>query len=180
MQKLLKKVSSSIVLILKKHGIAFIVGFTAAVLCYLLIIDISDRYSGPEYCGSCHETKPAYDSWKKSVHYKNPSGVEVDCVDCHLPPREEFFNHITQKSLYACKDLYRHYMQIRTDPNELREQVAAGMPDSRCTNCHDGTLTSEGSTAAKIAHKAALEKGQRCLDCHTSMHNWDALKSDKD
>jgi len=162
---------------LAKYAVSFIVGFAAAVLCYIVINDIVDRFSSPEYCGSCHATKLSYQSWKKSIHYKNDSGVMVDCIDCHLPPRKDFFRHLTAKAIHGTKDLYRHYMGIRTDPNELREYVTKTMPDARCTICHDGTLTTAGTRAAQIAHKAALEKGERCLDCHTPMHNWEAVEN---
>ena len=34
----------------------------------------------PEFCLTCHNMKPYYDSWKKSAHNKNK------CVECHFAP----------------------------------------------------------------------------------------------
>ena len=45
------------------------------------------KTSSNEYCASCHDIHPqATVSWKQAKHYITRSGIQVNCVDCHLPP----------------------------------------------------------------------------------------------
>ena len=40
----------------------------------------------------------AYLSWELSPHGANAHGVRVECIDCHLPPKDKYFAHITAKA----------------------------------------------------------------------------------
>ena len=43
----------------------------------LIFVQIS---STPQFCGTCHNMKPYYQSWKHSKHNK------IACVECHISP----------------------------------------------------------------------------------------------
>src|SRR5210317_2097002 len=39
-----------------------------------------------EFCIGCHEMRQTvYKEYMESEHFKNPSGVQATCADCHVP-----------------------------------------------------------------------------------------------
>ena len=38
-----------------------------------------------EFCVSCHSMQTNYKEYKETLHYKNASGVQTGCADCHVP-----------------------------------------------------------------------------------------------
>ncbi|MCK4998549.1 MAG: NapC/NirT family cytochrome c, partial [Anaerohalosphaera sp.] len=83
----------------RKRGPAFITGLATAVICYFGISWAIEPTSKSSYCGSaCHEMNISYQTWELSSHGSNNFGIRVECVDCHLPPKENFFTHVTAKA----------------------------------------------------------------------------------
>ena len=84
---------------------AFLAGLAFAILCFVGLNAAMAPVSTSEYCGStCHEMNTAYLSWELSPHGANAHGVRVECVDCHLPPKEKYFAHIVAKAYAGAKD----------------------------------------------------------------------------
>ena len=161
----------------------FIAGFVFAVLCFVTVNAISEKFSGPEYCGSCHEMQRAYKSWKASSHAKNTNGIRVECVDCHLPPEDQYFRNLFAKAHAGARDYYQHYFGPEYDHEKHQKEILQHMPDERCTYCHDSLLAKPSSPAVKLAQKQSLKKKtpekKRCLECHTQLHNYDALEEEE-
>lgn len=149
----------------------FLVGILFAILCFIGLNAAMVPVSKSEYCGSkCHEMNAAYLSWELSPHGANAHGVRVECVDCHLPPKEHFFAHIAAKARDGAKDTYKHYFGGQYDLEKIRRKVLSHMPNQRCLYCHDHLLDKPNSSAARVAHAAVLtEPGapeNRCVECH--------------
>ena len=64
-----------------------------------------------DYCASCHVHPHAIDSWKRSTHVNNASGVTVNCIDCHLPPKDGTPAHFIAKARLGLKDLWSYWFK---------------------------------------------------------------------
>lgn len=163
--------------VFRKWGPAFMAGVLFAVLCFLGLNAAMEPVSTNAFCGTaCHEMRTAYRSWELSVHGANASGITVDCIDCHLPPKEHYFTHLTAKAYAGAKDMYMHHFGPPYDVEAMREEVAAKMANETCVHCHDNLLFKPSSVKARFAHLAALKdpeaKENRCIECHMpSGHN---------
>ena len=129
-----------------------------------------------EFCLSCHEMKDnPYAEYKDTIHFKNPSGVQVTCADCHVPRP---WGHKVVRKIKATKELwYKATGKIDTREKynahrwELANRVWDSMKatDSReCRNCHtfESMDLSEQDRSARKTHSRAIDKGETCIDCH--------------
>lgn len=159
---------------LRRYIVGFAIGIVFSVVSFLTINTVSKPFSSPEYCGSnCHEMRSAYSSWELSAHHANSKGVVVECIDCHLPPKDQFFRHMTAKSFAGIKDTIKHHFGSEYDVEKMQAKVQKEMPNSRCLKCHSGLLVKPASSASRIAHQAVLNPGQeehRCVECHSELH----------
>ena len=57
--------------------VALVVGLPAIAAFLFLAVEVSSQ---PPFCGTCHNMRPYYESWKHSSHH------DVACVECHIPP----------------------------------------------------------------------------------------------
>ncbi len=156
---------------LRKHTGTFIAGVLCAVVAFVLVNVLLERTSRSEYCGGeCHEMKAAYRTWELSAHGANRYGYRVECVDCHLPPKDMFFRHVAAKGYAGLKDTLVHYFGGKYDSEKMRQKVLAGLAPARCLHCHDELLAKPASSAARTAHIAVLaapdEPQNRCPACH--------------
>ena len=147
------------------------VGFIFAILCFVGLNAAMKPVSTPEYCGSaCHEMGEAYRAWELSVHGANDKGIRVECVDCHLPPKDRYFAHLLAKGYAAAKDMYKHNFGDEYDGDRMHEAVLAHLPNERCLHCHDDLLKKPGSLGARMAHGGLESKPDapenRCVECH--------------
>ncbi len=130
-----------------------------------------------DFCISCHEMEQTvYQEYKKSVHYKNASGVRATCSDCHVP--KAWLPKMVRK-IKASNELYHKVLGTIDTPEkfeakrlELAEHVWASMKstDSReCRNCHSFDSMDFHKQDDRAAEKMqkAVEKGtETCIDCH--------------
>lgn len=99
-----------ILALIRKHNVVFLAGFVFAVLCFVGLNMAMVPVSKSEYCGSkCHEMNTAYQTWELSPHGANRYGISVDCINCHLPPKEKYFTHLVAKAYMGTKDAYKHH-----------------------------------------------------------------------
>ncbi len=128
-----------------------------------------------EFCTSCHTMKINLEELKETVHYKNASGVQATCSDCHVP--EAIGPKLVMKVL-AYKDVL-HEILGTIDTKEKYEQQRWAMAnrvwdkmranDSReCRSCHDYAHMdlSEQDRSARKRHARAVDDGKTCIDCH--------------
>jgi cytochrome c-type protein NapC len=141
------------------------------------------------FCVSCHEMRDTvYKELKETVHFTNRTGVRATCPDCHVP--KEWIYKVKRK-IEATNELFHKVMGTIDTPEKFETQrlamaqnVWATMKatDSReCRNCHamvSMDLDKQLRPAQRM-HKAAVEKGQTCIDCHQGIAHklpkgWDA------
>ena len=154
-----------------KCGLIFAPGFVFAILCFVGLNAAMEPTSTSEYCGSeCHEMQTAYQTWEISGHGAGNKGVRVECVDCHLPPKEKFFTYIVAKAHTGIKDMYKHHFGGEYDGEKVRETVLEHMTNETCTRCHDNLSLRPSNPAAQIAHKVVLAEPEspdvKCVGCH--------------
>ncbi len=143
----------------------------ASVLCFVGINAAMRPVSRSQYCGSrCHEMNTAYQSWKDSSHRANRNGICVECIDCHLPPEDDYFAHVAVKAYCGARGIYEHHFGSEYDVEKTRKEVLDSIGNQRCTNCHNDLLAKPGSTAARVVHAAILNQpdapDSRCVKCH--------------
>ena len=131
-----------------------------------------------DFCTSCHSMKVNLEEYKETVHYKNASGVQATCSDCHVP--EPFIPKMIAK-VVAAKDVYHEIMGTidtkekyeahRWDmANRVWEKMRAS--DSReCRSCHEFSNMdlSEQDRSARKRHPKAMDEGKACIDCHAGI-----------
>ena len=143
-----------------------------------------------EFCLSCHEMKDnPYEEYKETVHFKNPSGVQVTCADCHVPKP---WVHKVVRKIKASRELwYKATGKIDTPEKydqhrwELANRVWDDMrsTDSReCRNCHsyESMDLSEQDRSARKRHSRAVDEGQTCIDCHTGIAHEEPEEPDEE
>jgi cytochrome c-type protein NapC len=131
-----------------------------------------------EFCISCHTMQTNYNEYKDTLHYKNQSGVQATCADCHVP--KEFVPKMIAK-VVAAKDVYHEILGTIDTPEkfeahrwDMASRVWKKMRNSNsreCRSCHDlaNMDLSEQSRSARSRHAKAEEKGQTCIDCHAGV-----------
>jgi len=130
--------------------------------------------STPSFCASCHEIRPAYDSWLTSSHRVNKRGVVVTCMDCHLPDPSDFPAFFWAKTHHGLKDIYAHLFGDEYDREEAKAHARAAIPNKRCQRCHADLLATGMSRGAMLAHRSVLypkRKGyeKTCHECHENL-----------
>lgn len=128
-----------------------------------------------EFCTSCHSMQIPYEEYKESVHYKNASGVQAICSDCHVP--KEFGPKMVAKVL-AYKDVLHEILGTIDTPEKYEEHRWAmanrvwdkmrASGSRECRSCHDfaDMDLSEQDRMARKRHSSAVDEGQSCIDCH--------------
>lgn len=163
-------------IIFSKKGFFFVISIFAIGMLFLGSVNAFFSYTNQmEFCTSCHSMKINFEEYKETVHYKNASGVQADCADCHVP--KEFFPKLYAK-IYAAKDVY-HEIIGTVDTKEKYEahrwdmasRVWAKMKanDSReCRTCHDfeNMEFESQDRSARKKHARAPMQGKTCIDCH--------------
>ena len=132
-----------------------------------------------EFCISCHEMEDnVYQEYKETIHFKNTSGVEASCSDCHVP-RPWIYKVI--RKIQASSELYHKMLGTIDTPEKFNEHrwtmanrvwKAMKETDSReCRNCHkfDSMDLSEQDRTARKKHSRAIDEGKTCIDCHTGI-----------
>ena len=159
--------------------VLLIIGVFAGIIFWGGFNTVLEMTNTMEFCLSCHEmrNKP-YTEYKETIHYKNPSGVQVTCADCHVP-RPWVYKVI--RKIRATTELYHKAVgTIDTDEKfeahrwKLANRVWDAMKstDSReCRNCHsfESMDLSEQDRSARKKHSTAVDKGKTCIDCHTGI-----------
>lgn len=162
--------------VIKRRGLAFLVGFGIALLCFVTINAAMHPVSKSEYCGSnCHEMHTALHTWKLSVHGGNERGLQAECIDCHLPAKDKYFSHIIVKAYAGGKDMYRHYLRRlfggEYETEKVRGEVLDRMKNEKCTRCHIDLLGKPSNDMVRESHMESLNSTDelaefRCVECH--------------
>jgi len=151
--------------------VVFLAGIVAAGLFNIGLATTNEM----EFCTDCHTMQIPLKELQETVHYKNASGVQATCADCHVP--KPFIPKMIAKVM-ASKDVYHEILGTIDTPEkyeamrwDMANRVWAKMKasDSReCRSCHDFRsmdLTAQ-DRSARNKHGNAEDKGQTCIDCH--------------
>jgi len=158
----------------KRKSTFFLLGLALGVVIVLTLYQVSVHTSTNAYCVSCHVHPHADESWKLSAHVNNRSGVRVNCVDCHLPPKNQTWSHYSAKVRLGIKDLWGYYTKDSTDfdwdrKSEL-EQAVKSIPNQSCKECHHNLFPEGVSDDAIIAHIYYEDNEKKldlhCINCH--------------
>jgi len=142
-----------------------------------------------EFCTSCHSMEINFKEYKQTLHYKNASGVQAGCADCHVP---QDCGPMFVSKVLAFKDVVREMTGSIDTPEkfENRRWLLANIvwdkmraTDSReCRSCHsyhNMDLTIQDKRTRK-KHTRAPDKGQTCIDCHSGLVHDEPLEPDED
>lgn len=152
------------------------VGVVAGIIFWGGFNTVLEATNTMTFCVSCHEmSDTVYQEYQETIHFKNPSGVQATCSDCHVP--RPWVYKIVRK-IKATNELYHKALGTINTPEKfearrlhLAERVWESMraTDSReCRNCHKFSSMdlSEQDRYARKRHERAMAKGETCIDCH--------------
>jgi cytochrome c-type protein NapC len=114
------------------------------------------------------------EAWKEDIHGgNNKHGIEVKCVDCHLP-HDSLVSYLITKMETGLHDVYAQnvYDLEKIDWNEKRKHREHFVYDSACLACHtnlkDATMS---NLKAFKGHKAYFSgtTEKKCVSCHENI-----------
>lgn len=130
-------------------------------------------FSQPKFCISCHEMRGPHASWQQSPHFVNRTGVQVTCIECHLPHKDDRIAHFAARFWAGAKDLTLSLLG-QYDAEASRQQVLRTLPNKRCQQCHANLASQASSSSVMIVHNSALkhasERAHACVTCHDTLH----------
>jgi len=150
--------------------IVFLFGMFTALLLIAMIKIAIVKTSTNEFCESCHVHPKATQSWKSSPHKDNAHGVSINCVDCHLPPKEHFSFYVA-KAMTGARDLYgklfKDVDEINWDEKSKLENAVHFTYEASCKKCHTSLFPVGLSQKGEDAHLYyQRHKEVNCLNCH--------------
>jgi cytochrome c-type protein NapC/trimethylamine-N-oxide reductase cytochrome c-type subunit TorC len=155
-------------------AIGIIIAFPLFSMSYYTMV----RTSTPEFCGTCHEIKPAVRAWRESTHVNNAAGLVADCMDCHLPAPQDTFDFFFAKSYHGIKDVALHFLTGEYNRERARNNAYAAFDNDQCQKCHRNLLNIPNSRGAMLAHRSVIYARagyeKKCIDCH-----YDLVHDDK-
>ncbi len=158
----------------KSLVLGIIIGAVVAFVISLIAAQIVQVTSTPEFCASCHEMKPMYETWLTGPHgpnYENGRGVErAKCTDCHLPHGTNVINYLIAKGISGTKDYVVHLTGAgRVDWEKKLDEPEKYVYVKSCLHCHTNLTDAPGlSDDAKESHRDAFKESKypNCLECH--------------
>ena len=160
----------------KKALILIAIGILIAFPLFSMSYYTMVRTSTPEFCGSCHEIKPAVRAWRESTHVNNAVGVVADCMDCHLPAPQDTFEFFFAKAYHGIKAVVIHFLAGEYDREKTRKNAYTAFENSQCQKCHRNLLNIPNKRGAMLAHRSVIYARagyeKKCIDCHYDLvHN---------
>lgn len=154
-----------------------LIGFVAGILFMLSGNRAIEATSTNEFCESCHVHPHVEESWKLSTHYDNPGGIQVKCVECHLPPKGH--GYMIEKAKLGMKDIYGYLFKDTADFNweakSTLEQAQHFVYKESCIKCHTNlfpiSLNKEGQEAH--LYYTQNENDLHCINCHLQVGHYD-------
>jgi sulfatase modifying factor 1 len=158
----------------QRKGFYLLSGIIIGIIIVVALYQTSVYFSTNESCMICHVHPHAEETWKLSMHVNNKSGVMTNCVDCHLPPIENTWDHYTAKIALGLKDVWGYLTKDSADFNwesksEL-EYAIKYIPNESCEKCHQNLFPEDVTDDAITAHLYYEENAEKldlqCISCH--------------
>ena len=165
-------------LIRKTSTTVFILGILVGFIVFIAGNKAVKVTSTNEFCASCHVHPHSSQSWKKSTHYDNQSGMVVNCVDCHLPPPGDL-HYLTEKAITGTRDVYGKLFKDTSEINWKKksqlEHAEGHVYKASCLDCHQNLfpkgLSKEGEEGH--LHYSQNKNTVRCINCHLHVGHYD-------
>ena len=158
------------------------------VVAYASLDAVFEYTNRVEFCTSCHSMEINLKEYQQSPHYKNASGVQTTCADCHVP---KAFGAKFKAKMIALKEVY-HEVAGTIDTQEkfearrwqLASLVWERMRDNdslACRQCHsyDSMNWEAQSYRTRNKHRQATQRGKTCIDCHSGIVHDEPLEPDE-
>lgn len=113
-----------------------------------------------QFCSSCHEMAPEYNTWKASAHDK------IGCVDCHIEPG--IFNLMKDK-LGAMVQVYKHLTVSYDSPIEYPVEKKGLIKNEQCLKCHSVNRLYVLPGDLIFDHSPHLAQDIQCVQCHSGV-----------
>lgn len=133
-----------------------------------------------EFCTGCHVYDRFAESFEHTRHQANLTGVQVGCVDCHVPG-DSLTEMLWTKARSGTRAFWAYYIAGLDTPAEfeaarprLQAHAHAWFVESdsqTCRTCHEvAAMDLQAQRAgARASHKAAAEGRYTCVDCHSDV-----------
>ena len=156
--------------------IGLILGLCIAVSLY----QTSVYFSTDKSCMMCHVHPHVENSWKLSSHYNNRSGTKVHCVDCHLPPKNNTWDHYTAKLNLGIRDFWAYLTKdsadFEWDKLSEVENAIKYIPNESCKECHHNLfpekISDDGITAHLYYEENEKKLDLQCISCHLDVGHY--------
>jgi len=128
------------------------------------------------FCASCHVHPQTHSSWKLSTHFDNASGINVHCVDCHLPPEGQ--GYLKEKAITGIVDLYgklfKDSSEFNWEQKSLPEYAINHTYEISCKKCHQNLFPLQLSKEGDEAHLYYTEHENElhCINCHLQVGHY--------
>jgi len=151
-------------------AIGIVIGLIIALISSMAVHETSDK----NFCGVCHTMKPMVNAYKMDVHGgAGDHGIEVKCVDCHLP-HDSIPHYLIAKMQTGLHDIYAEafYDLDKIDWQAKRKHREHFVYDSACLACHtnlkDATMS---NLKAFNGHRAYFSgrTDKKCVSCHNNV-----------
>lgn len=164
---------------IKSTLVGMAIGIVISGIGALISAQMAEKTATPEFCASCHEMKPMYETWERGPHgpLGNKRGaIRASCTDCHLP-HSNVVKYLTAKGISGTKDFIVHVFYNGYSNNakywiEKRNERESYVYVSNCERCH--------KVLPVNAMHEALKNGGRnsnCLTCHWQVGHGENFKS---
>ncbi|WP_274903369.1 pentaheme c-type cytochrome TorC [Psychrobacter sp. DAB_AL62B] len=157
-------------------GILIIIGFAGGVWFWAGFNAGMQATNTEEFCTSCHTMGDnMLPELKKTVHFKNRTGVRAECSDCHVP--HDFTAKVARK-MQASREVLSQLMgDIGTREKFLDHRVVLAQREwgrfkandsKECRTCHDYDSMDfdKMRVTSQMIMRSAAERDASCLDCH--------------
>lgn len=162
----------------RRYYLVFIVGGFSAILILVLFNKVVHYTSTNESCATCHVHPHAESSWKLSIHHNTPSGVSVNCVDCHLPPEDQPVRFLSRKAYHGFHDLYvyltKDIEEINWEDKRTLEYSNRFVYEDGCKKCHTNMFPSTLNVLGSESHLKYIRdpESTSCLKCHPGVGHY--------
>lgn len=165
----------------QRRGFILITGIIIGIVFVAALYQTSVYFSTNESCMICHVHPHAEESWMLSVHVNNSSGVMVNCVDCHLPPKDDTWAHYSAKVALAARDIWGYVTKDSANFDWERKSeldyAVTYIPNESCVKCHQNLfpqgITDEGITSHLYYEDNAEALDLQCISCHLDAGHYD-------
>jgi nitrate/TMAO reductase-like tetraheme cytochrome c subunit len=161
--------------------VAAIIGAGAGALLLLGAQGAYHYSSSDGFCSNACHSMQAYVAddphFIMAKHRNPPTGIQVGCSDCHVPP--SFPDNLIYKTKSGIRDIYEELTNDFSTPETWearRERLTHRVRDwyvendsAPCRSCHTPDRLKPEREAGQRQHELGERKGVTCIGCHFNL-----------